>query len=250
MRAVKVGLAAGVLAVLFRSPGLWEGVLRALFPAQDRVLYPLQTLASMAVEHLVLVGASGLVTVLVGVGVGVAVTRPWGRPFLPLAVDVTSLGQTFPPIAVLALMVPILGTFGFWPTLVALVLYGLLPVTRNTIAGLDGLPVDVLDAARGMGMRPWQVLTRVEVPLSIRVILAGVRTSTVINVGTATIGSAFAAGGLGAPIISGLVNQNPAYVLEGAVAAGLLAGVLDYGLAELESALVPPGLAAGADTGS
>jgi osmoprotectant transport system permease protein len=247
MRVVKVGLAAGAVTILFNLPGVWEGALRALFPAQTQVSYPLATLPSMAAEHLVLVGASGLVTLMVGVGVGVAVTRPWGRPFLPLVSDMTSLGQTFPPIAVLALMVPILGTFGFWPTLIALVLYGLLPVVRNTIAGLDGLPADVLDAARGMGMRPWQVLTRVEVPLSVRVILAGVRTSTVINVGTATIGAAFAAGGLGAPIISGLVNQNPAYVLEGAAAAGMLAGVLDYALGQLEAALVPPGLAAGAD---
>lgn len=250
MRALKVGLAMGVVAVLFSSPGLWATVLRAVFPAQPRVVYPLQTLPSMAAEHLVLVGASGLVIGVVGVGIGVFVTRPWGRPFLPLVSDMTSLGQTFPPIAVLALMVPILGTFGFWPTLIALVLYGLLPVVRNTVAGLDGLPVEVLDAARGMGMRPWQVLARVEVPLSIRVIIAGVRTSTVINVGTATIGAAFAAGGLGAPIISGLVNQNPAYVLEGAAAAGLLAAVLDYGLGQLEAALVPPGLAAGEEIGS
>lgn len=249
MRTLRVVLAVGAVAIVFNLPGVWEGALRALFPAQAEVLYPLATLPSMAAEHLVLVGASGLVIVLVGVGVGVAVTRPWGRPFLPLVSDMTSLGQTFPPIAVLALVVPILGIFGFWPTLIALVLYGLLPVVRNTIAGLDGLPADVLDAARGMGMRPWQVLVRVEVPLSIRVVLAGVRTSTVINVGTAAIGAAFAAGGLGAPIISGLVNQNPAYVLEGAAAAGLLAGVLDYALGQLEAGVVPRGLAAGGDIG-
>lgn len=237
-RAVRVLAVGGVAAALLARPEPWEGALGVVYPGRTDLLYPLATLGALALEHLALVGASSMLTVAVGVTLGIAVTRPVGRAFAPLVSALVSLGQTFPPFAVLALMVPLMGAFGFWPTLVALFLYGLLPVVRNTIAGLDGLPMDVLQAARGMGMRRAQVLARVELPLAARVILAGIRTSVVINVGTATIGAAFAAGGLGAPIITGLAVQNPAYVLQGALASALLAVVLDFAIGELQAGLM------------
>lgn len=233
--------AAGVaaFAVLVSLPGPWEQALRALFPAYRQVLHPRGTLAQFTLEHLALVGASSALTIAVGVPLGIAVTRRQGAEFRPLVVAATDLGQTFPPVAVLALAMPVLG-FGFWPTIVALFLYGLFPVVSSTIAGIEAVPAPVLEAARGMGMGPLQVLLRVELPLAARVIMAGIRTSVAINIGTATVGAAIGTGGLGVPIIGGLAVQNLAYVVEGAVPAALLAVLADAVLAQLERLAAVP----------
>jgi osmoprotectant transport system permease protein len=171
--------------------------------------------------------------VVIGVGGGILVTRPAGRQFLPIAEKLAAIAQTFPPAAVLALSVPAFG-FGISPTIAALFLYSVLPILRNTLGGVEAVSKDIVDVARGMGMSPAQVLWRVELPLALPIILAGMRTSVIVNVGTATIGATIGAGGLGAPIISGLVNQNPAFLLEGTLMVGLLALALDAGFAAVE----------------
>lgn len=229
---------AGALAFawLVSATGLWETALRALFPAQSEVLMPRDTLADLVLQHLALVGISSGLTIAVGVPLGVWVTRRSGAEFRSLVVAGTDLGQTFPPVAVLALAMPVLG-FGFWPTIVALFIYGLFPVVSSTIAGIDSVPPSVIEAATGMGMSPVQVLARVELPLAARVILSGVRTSVAINIGTATVGAAIGTGGLGVPIIGGLAVQNMAYVLEGAIPAALLAVLADAALAQVEAAV-------------
>jgi osmoprotectant transport system permease protein len=145
------------------------------------------------------------------------------------------------------LAVPILG-FGFQPTVLALTMYGVLPVLFNTIAGIRSLPTGVLESAAGMGMRPWQVLWRVELPLAAPVILAGVRVSVVVNVSTATLGAIAGAGGFGAPIVSGLANQDPAVTLQGAVLASLLALGLD-GLVVAVGTAWAPRVSAAAEQG-
>ena len=197
-----------------------------LFPYLDRIIYDMAPFAQLVAEHGILVlVSSGLATVL-GLATGIAVTRPWGRDFLPAVNAIASMGQTFPPVAVLAIAVPVVG-FGFKPTIVALFLYGLLPIVRNTITGIDSVPPEVLEAASGMGMTPNQVLKSVEIPLAMPVILVGIRISTVINIGTATLGATIGAGGLGKPIIAGLIGDNPAFILEGAILVGLLAIIVD-----------------------
>ena len=226
-------------AVLVSVPDLWETALRTLFPEYREVLHPRGTLAQFTLEHLVLVLVSSGLTVLVGVPLGIAVTRPPGAQFRSLVVAGTDLGQTFPPVAVLALAMPVLG-FGFWPTIIALFLYGMFPVVSSTIAGLEGVPGPVLEAARGMGMSPAQVLFRVELPLAARVIMSGIRTSVAINIGTATVGAAIGTGGLGVPIIGGLAVQNLAYVVEGALAAALLAVLADAALGQIEHLVTVP----------
>lgn len=223
-------------AWLVSATGLWESVLRALFPAQREVLMPRDSLGDFVLQHLLLVGISSGLTIAVGVPLGIWVTRRSGAEFRSLVVAGTDLGQTFPPVAVLALAMPVLG-FGFWPTVMALFIYGLFPVVSATIAGIESVPRSVTEAAVGMGMRPGQVLLRVEVPLAARVILSGVRTSVAINIGTATVGAAIGTGGLGVPIIGGLAVQNMAYVLEGAVPAALLAVLADAVLAQVEAAV-------------
>jgi len=214
----------GALALLTLFPGLWPWA-----------LYPRANPAELLAEHLSLVGLSSLVALVVGLGVGIAVTRPAGRSFLPLARTLASVGQTFPPAAVLILAVPALG-FGVGPAWVALSLYGVLPIFGNTVEALLGVSPDTQEAARGLGFRPSQILWQVELPLARPLILAGVRTSTVVNVGTAAIGAAIGAGGLGAPILSGLVTQNNGFLAEGAILAGLLALTLDAGFGLLGAA--------------
>ena len=197
-------------------------------------MHPRASLLVLVWEHIRLVVISSTITIIIGVPVGIWVTRASGKDFLPIVTDLTSFGQTFPPVAVLALAVPILG-FGLLPTVVALFIYGLLPVVRNTIAGLRAVPAGLLDAAYGMGMNQVQTLFHVEIPLSARVIIAGIRISVIINIGTAMIGAVIGAGGLGSPIIAGLVQDNIAYVLEGSVPAALLAVLADQFLGNIEA---------------
>ena len=234
MRWVLLVVAFGAFLVLVANTGWWETALRFLFPAETTVIHPRASLLVLVWEHIQLVVISSAITVIIGVPLGIWVTRPGGRDFLPIVTDITSFGQTFPPVAVLALAVPALG-FGLTPTIVALFLYGLLPVVRNTIAGLRAVPLHLLDAAYGMGMGRLQALFRVELPLSAQVILAGIRISVVINIGTAMIGAVIGAGGLGSPIIAGLVRDNLAFIIEGALPAALLAILADQLLANVEA---------------
>ena len=174
---------------------------------------------------------------MVAVGLAIVVTRPFGAEFLPLSRSLANIGQTFPPVAVLALCVPILG-FGAGPTLVALFLYGLLPIFENALTGLTTLPPSVTEAARGVGMTERQRLFGVELPLATPVILAGIRLSVVISVATATIGSTVAASTLGEVIIAGLLSNNVAFVLQGGLVVGVMAVLIYDALAALERALM------------
>lgn len=226
----------------WRAPLLWGGLLlglalgmaeleavfRWIEPDARRVVYDRADFPILLGRHLLVVGVAGLLAVTVGVGAGILVTRPAGRDFLPLVAQLASMGQTFPPVAVLALAVPVLG-FGTLPIIVALLLYGLLPIVRNTLAGLEGIEPAVREAARGMGMGKGQVLWQVELPLAAPVILAGIRTSVTIGIATAALGATVGASNLGDPIISGIVSGNTAYVVQGAVLIGLLALVVDSG---------------------
>lgn len=216
---------------------IWETALKALFPQEKEVIYPRATLAVLVGEHLILVSVSTLMALFTGLLFGIFVTRPAGRDFLEIVNDITALAQTFPPVAVLALAVPLMG-FGVKPTVGALFLFSILPILRNTISGLDSLAPEVLEAARGMGLNRLQILLKIELPLALPVIMAGIRIAVVINIGTATVGAVVGAGGLGTPIISGLVRNNPAFVLEGAATAAFLAVIADQLLSSIERVMV------------
>ena len=199
-------------------------------------IYTQSSLLALTGSHLATVFLAGLASTLVAVGLGIFVTRPAGAEFLPLSRAIVNIGQTFPPVAVLALAVPAVG-FGAAPTLIALFLYGLLPIFENTLSGLGEVPGDIVDAARGMGMSERQRLLQVELPLALPVILEGVRLSLVINLGTATIGSTVAAKGLGEVIIAGLLSNNTAFVLQGGLVVGAVAVLLYDGMRLLEQRL-------------
>jgi len=201
-------------------------------------IYDQGNLLSLALAQLATVLLAAAASTVAAVGLGILVTRPAGAQFLPLSRTLVNIGQTFPPVAVLAVAVPLVG-FGEKPTLIALFAYGLLPIFENTIAGLRGCPPAVLEAASGMGMSPGQRLRRVELPLAMPLILEGIRLSLVINVGTATLGSTVAAKGLGEVIIAGLLSSNTAFILQGGLVTALMAVLLYDALAALERRLSP-----------
>lgn len=211
-------LIALFVALIFWLP-YSQPLFAALFPQLPRPVYQQESFAALALAHFWLVGISSLFAVIIGTGAGIAVTRPWGAEFRPLVETIAAVGQTFPPVAVLAIAVPVIG-FGLKPAIIALILYGVLPVLQATLAGLGAIDASVTEVAKGMGMSRGQRLRKVELPLAAPVILAGVRTSVIINIGTATIASTVGANTLGTPIIIGLSGFNTAYVIRGSVTGG------------------------------
>ena len=222
----RLAWAALALVVLVLALPASEPLFATLFPALERPVYRQEPFAQLLWQHCALVGASSLVAVMVGSLAGIWVTRPAGQAFKPMVDALAAMGQTFPPVAVLAVAVPLVG-FGELPALIALALYGVLPVLRGTVAGLQAVPEPMQQAARGLGMTPWQALWQLQVPLALPVWLAGVRSSVIINIGTAAIASTVGAKTLGSPIIVGLSGFNTAYILQGALLVGLLAVVTD-----------------------
>ena len=213
-----VGLAAGM--------PLLKPVFGAAFPTLDRPLYEQDSFLTLLGAHVTLVAVSSAGAFVLAFAAGWFVTRPSGAQFRPLVETGVAIGQTVPPVAVLALAVPMIG-FGVWPALLALTLYGLLPILRGTIAGIESVPSSTVEAAAGLGMNAWQRFVLAELPLAMPVLLAGVRTSVMVNIGTAAIAATVGARSLGSPIIVGLTGFNTAYVVQGALLLAALSIVCD-----------------------
>jgi osmoprotectant transport system permease protein len=218
---LRLGVAL-LLAAFLWMPQAFAPLLQPLTQNGAPPIYLQTSLLSLALSHLflVLIAVSG--ATLVAVSLAVLVTRRSGAEFLALSRSLVNIGQTFPPVAVLALAVPALG-FGDRPTLIALFLYGLLPIFENALTAFSGLPASVKEAARASGMTPRQRLMQVELPLALPLIIGGIRLSAVISLGTATIGSTVAAHTLGEVIIAGLLSDNLAFVAQGGLVVAVLA---------------------------
>jgi osmoprotectant transport system permease protein len=190
-------------------------------------------------EHLGLSAAALALGALVAIPLGLALERlrRWAEP----AIRAVELNQTVPSLALLAFMIPLLGV-GAVPAMVALWIYALFPILRNTYSGVRDADPEATAAATALGMTPGQVLTRVRLPLAVPTILAGVRTAAVITVGTATLAAFIGAGGLGEPSVTGLQLADTRMILSGAVPAALLALAVDGALGVLERRLRPRGL--------
>lgn len=192
--------------------------------------------ARLAGQHLMLVFGSLALAVAAGVPLGIAAWRfPRGAGVLLGAVAVL---QTIPSLALLAFLIAAMGSIGLAPALVALFLYALLPIVRNTFTGLQAVPAGLTQAALSLGLTPAQTLARVELPLALPVLIAGVRTAGVINVGTATMAAFIGAGGFGERIVAGLAVNDTAAMLAGAVPAAALALLVEAGFAVVERRLV------------
>ncbi len=188
-------------------------------------------------EHLMLTGSSSIAAVLIGIPMGVLLFRnPWLRNTTMGAVGIL---QTVPSLAMLAFLLALLHRIGALPAIIALTLYALLPIVRNTLTGLDGVSAQVMEAAKGIGMTKGQQLRMVRIPLAVPVIVAGIRTAAVVGVGIATLSAFIGAGGLGQFINRGLALSNTRLILLGAIPAALLALLIDGMLGAFEWALKP-----------
>jgi osmoprotectant transport system permease protein len=198
-------------------------------------------LFSRVIEHIQLAVVSTVIVVVLAVTTGILLTRPGTRRVTPVIIGLANIGQAVPSIGLLVLFA-ITWDFGFWPAIVALVAYSFLSILRNTMVGLQQVDRSTIEAARGMGMTKTAVLFRIELPLAVPIILAGIRTALIINVGTATLATFVDAGGLGTVIDRGIRLGRDPVLIVGSVLTGVLALFIDWSASVAEDILRPKGL--------
>jgi len=183
-------------------------------------------------EHLILTGVSTIAAILAGIPLGIVASRaPKLRGTIMGAIGIL---QTIPSLAMLAILLALLNKIGAIPAIIALILYALLPIVRNTLAGLEGVSAETIEAADGIGMTERQSLWMVKIPLAMPVIIAGIRTAAIVGVGIATLSAFIGAGGLGQFINRGLALSNTNLILLGAIPAAMLALVVDFSIGAAE----------------
>ena len=204
----------------------------------------LNLIAVRTAEHIALVGVAVGMAIVTGVPIGIAITQ--NQRAANIVLYLASVIITIPSIALFGVMMPVLSLFGqgigYIPAVIAVLLYSQLPIIRNTYTAINNVDPSLREAAKGIGMTTFQRLARVEIPLATPVIMAGVRTAVVMNIGVMAIATYIGAGGLGTFISRGITMTDPRQLITGALAVSLLAIVVDYGLLRLERRLTPPGL--------
>ena len=227
--AVLAGIALVIVWVLVAS-GLWTDILRY----RKDIIY-------LTKQHLVLVAVSGGAAIVIGVGLGIWLSRPSMARYAEATMQAVNMATSIPTLGKLALMMTLLG-IGPLPAIVGLWVATLLPIVRNTYAGLRAVPGHLVDAAQGMGMSPGAILRRVELPNALFVIFAGIRTAMAVNVGTAPIAFLIGGGGLGELIFTGIDLQEYGMMLAGAIPTALLAVAVDFLFGQAQYWLVPRGV--------
>jgi len=176
----------------------------------------------LATQHLTIVMISTSIAVIIGLGLGLIIHYSRSQEIKSMALKAASLGETIPSAAIIALSVPLMG-YGNGPIIIALIIYAILPILRNTIVGLASISRPILEAAVGLGLSRFQQLIKIELPLSKPTLMAGIRTALVINISAATIGATVGAGGFGVPIIAGIRTYDPVTVIQGSIPVILMA---------------------------
>ena len=194
------------------------------------------------IQHLEITAVATVIVVILAVATGVVLTRPAFRRISPYIAGIASTGQAVPSIGVIVLAVILTGQFGFRVAIVALIIYAFLPVLRNTMVGIQQVDESVIEAGRGMGMKKSAVLFRIELPLAIPIMLAGIRTALIIVVGTAALATFINAGGMGDIINTGIKTSRDSILITGAVLTAVLALTIDYVAGVAEDLLRPKGL--------
>lgn len=180
------------------------------------------SLFEIAIQHIFIVIVSSSLSIVMALIVTIFCRLPFMSDFEDFLLGLATFGQTIPTVAVLALLIPFLG-YGFRPALLALFIYGFLPVLRNTIEGINSIPKEIIESAQAMGMNNFQIITKVELPLSLPAILAGIRISLILNISVATIGAAVGLSGFGTLIVNGIRSDDLLMILKGALPVSLLA---------------------------
>lgn len=195
-----------------------------------------QELLNLLIEHIKLTGLSIFIAILIGIPIGILISykQKLSKPILGIA----SVIQAIPSMALLGFAIPFLG-IGSLPAIVMVILYSLLPIIKNTYTGIKSINEQMLEAATGIGLTPWQVLTKIQIPLALPVIMAGIRISAVSAVGLMTLAAFVGAGGLGYLVYAGIRSVNNAQILAGAIPACVLALLIDYALGIVENLVTP-----------
>ncbi|MFP3869783.1 MAG: ABC transporter permease [Syntrophobacteria bacterium] len=219
--------------------------LRFMYENADRCWF-------LTLEHIWIVGLALFLAILIGVPTGIAITR--NERMARKVINAANILMTTPSIALFGIMLPILSLIdhglGKVPAVVALVLYSQLPIIRNTHTAIKNVPAELVDAGRGLGMSNWRRLREIEVPLAVPVIIAGLRTAAVMNIGIAAIAAYIGAGGLGVFIQQGIARVYGEMIVAGAVLVSLLAVFVDAGMALLEHVVTPRGIKIGRKMGT
>ncbi len=226
-----------ILLVLVFALGAWayaSGVLPQIFELWEDIVFLTQ-------QHLGLVAISGSLAIVVGIPLGVWLTRPSMRRYAEIVIQVLNIGTTIPTLAILALSMSLLG-IGMLPSIFGLWLATLLPIVRNTYTGIQAVPAHLVESATGMGMTQAQILMRVELPNALYVIFAGVRTALAINVGTVPLAFLIGGGGLGELIFTGIALDEFGMMLAGAIPTAMLAILVDFAVGQVQFWAVPRGV--------
>ncbi|WP_088011295.1 ABC transporter permease [Gottfriedia acidiceleris] len=231
-KLVKIGLGVIALAILVFAYTM--GTFKFIIDNPDDLI-------NLTIEHLKLVGISAVLSIGTAVPLGILVTRPKFKKYDWIVLNFANIGQTVPSLAILALVMSYFG-LGWQTAIFALWFNSLLPILRNTVAGIENVNPQIIDAGRGMGMSSKQLFFKLELPNAMYAIMAGVRTSVVINVGTAALAFLIGGGGLGDLIFTGISLYDTGIILSGAVPVILLAIILDFILGRLEKVIIPRGL--------
>ena len=234
-RGLGLGRGAGLLLVFLL--GIWvaaSGLLDQMAIYWDDITY-------LTRQHVVLVASSGGAAILLGVPVGIWLSRPSMERYAETVMQVFNIGTTIPTLAVIALSMTLLG-IGFPPAFFGLFVASLLPIVRNTYAGFLAVPAHLKEAATGMGMTRWQILMRVEVPNALYVIFSGIRTALAINVGTTPLAFLIGGGGLGELIFTGIDLMDTGMLLAGAIPTAALAVAVDFLMGQAQLRLIPKGV--------
>ncbi|MBM7580241.1 ABC transporter permease subunit [Jeotgalibacillus terrae] len=205
----------------------------------DTVTSRQDLIVEATLEHLYLSFTAIFIAIIISLPLGIFISRK--QKVAEFYIGVTAVFQTIPSLALFGFLVPIMG-IGFETALIALIIYALLPILRNTYTGITGVDQAVIEAGKGMGMTDRQILFKIELPLSLPFLMAGIRTATVLTVGVATLATFVGAGGLGDVIWRGLQSYNNSLVLAGAIPVALLALLFDFILKTLEKKTTPKGL--------
>jgi len=227
---VVLGAIAALILFALVASGMWTDMLRY----RKDVVY-------LTKQHLFLVGVSGSLAIISGIGIGIWLSRPWMTRYAEATIQAVNMATAIPTLGKLALMMALLG-IGALPAIVGLWIATLLPIIRNTYVGIRAVPEHLIDAAHGMGMSSGAILRHVELPNALFVMFAGVRTAMAVNVGTAPIAFLIGGGGLGELIFTGIDLQEFGMMLAGAIPTALLAVAVDFMFGQAQYWLVPRGV--------
>lgn len=229
-----------LLVALGAATWFWIGS-RELDSIEQRVLTS-DVLVERTVQHLELTAVSTFFVLLLAIPLGIVLSRRSARAAVPVVLGIANIGQGVPSFGLLAVFVVAFGALGFTPVVIGLIAYSILPILRNTMVGLQQVDQSLIKASRGMGMSPLAVLLKVELPLAVPVMIAGLRTALVINVGTATLATFFGAGGLGYVIYNGITLDREPVLVTGVVLVSGLALLVSYAAGMAGRLLAPRGL--------